>query len=75
MELADRSCTADTSVAPVKSGVVSRRGLSGRIGAAGRVIVVSAPAGSGKTFLLRSWISEAGPGRSRGLDICAAGGA
>ncbi|HET6187214.1 MAG TPA: divalent metal cation transporter, partial [Trebonia sp.] len=46
MELADRSCTADTSVAPVKSGVISRRALSGRIGAAGRVIVVSAPAGT-----------------------------
>jgi LuxR family transcriptional regulator, maltose regulon positive regulatory protein len=60
VELADRSCTADTSAAPVKSGIVSRRALSGRIGAAGRVIVVSAPAGSGKTFLLRSWISEAG---------------
>jgi LuxR family transcriptional regulator, maltose regulon positive regulatory protein len=60
VELADRSCTADTSVASVRSGVVSRRALSGRIGAAGRVIVVSAPAGSGKTFLLRSWISEAG---------------
>jgi LuxR family transcriptional regulator, maltose regulon positive regulatory protein len=59
MELADRSRTAVTSVASVKSGVVSRRALFGRIGAAGRVIVVSAPAGSGKTFLLRSWIGEA----------------
>jgi LuxR family transcriptional regulator, maltose regulon positive regulatory protein len=60
VELADRSCTADTPVPSVQSGVVSRRALSGRIGAAGRVIVVSAPAGSGKTFLLRSWISDAG---------------
>ena len=60
MELADQSWTADTSVPPVNSGVVSRRALSGRIEAARRVIVLSAPAGSGKTFLLRSWIGEAG---------------
>jgi LuxR family maltose regulon positive regulatory protein len=31
-----------------------------RLGAAGRVSVVSAPPGSGKTVLLRSWIGEAG---------------
>ncbi|MGH7918490.1 MAG: AAA family ATPase, partial [Candidatus Dormibacteraceae bacterium] len=31
-----------------------------RLGAAARVTVVSAPAGSGKTVLLRSWIGEAG---------------
>jgi LuxR family transcriptional regulator, maltose regulon positive regulatory protein len=30
------------------------------LGRAGRVTQVSAPAGSGKTFLLRSWIGEAG---------------
>jgi LuxR family transcriptional regulator, maltose regulon positive regulatory protein len=40
-------------------GVVARPGLFGRLGAA-RVTVVSAPAGSGKTVLLRSWISHAG---------------
>jgi LuxR family transcriptional regulator, maltose regulon positive regulatory protein len=34
--------------------------LSGRLGAARRVSVVSAPPGSGKTVLLRSWIAEAG---------------
>ena len=39
-------------------GVVSRPGLFGRLEAA-RVTVVSAPAGSGKTVLLRSWIAEA----------------
>jgi len=38
---------------------VSRPRLFGRLGAA-RVIVVSAAAGSGKTVLLRSWISGAG---------------
>src|SRR6201987_578950 len=42
-------------------GVVSRPGLFGRLEAA-RVAVVSAPAGSGKTVLLRSWIGEAGLG-------------
>jgi LuxR family maltose regulon positive regulatory protein len=41
-------------------GVVSRPGLFERLGAAGRVTEVSAPAGSGKTLLLRSWIAAAG---------------
>jgi len=39
---------------------VARPGLWERLGAAGRVTVVSAPAGSGKTVLLLSWISEGG---------------
>ena len=39
--------------------IVSRPRLFERLGAA-RVTVVSAPAGSGKTVLLRSWISQAG---------------
>ncbi len=34
-----------------------------RLGAAARVTVVSAPPGSGKTVLLRSWISETGLGQ------------
>ena len=41
---------------------MSRRGLFGRLAGAGRVAVVSAPAGSGKTVLLRSWIGAAGLG-------------
>src|SRR6516225_2133599 len=45
-------------------GVVARPRLFGRLGAQARVIVVSAPAGSGKTVLLRSWISWAGVGGS-----------
>jgi LuxR family transcriptional regulator, maltose regulon positive regulatory protein len=45
---------------PVRAGVVSRPGLFERLDAAGRVTEVSAPAGSGKTVLLRSWISGAG---------------
>ncbi|HEX6451328.1 MAG TPA: LuxR C-terminal-related transcriptional regulator [Trebonia sp.] len=60
MEPAVRFGTADTRVAPVTDGVISRRVLFERIEAAGRVVVISAPAGSGKTFLLRSWIGEAG---------------
>jgi hypothetical protein len=52
---------------PGTAGVVSRPGLWERLGAAGRVTVVSAPAGSGKTVLLRSWISGGGPGRAGGV--------
>ncbi|MFI5776755.1 LuxR C-terminal-related transcriptional regulator [Nocardia sp. NPDC051570] len=40
-------------------GLVPRRGLFERVGDA-RVTVVSAPAGSGKTVLLQSWIDAAG---------------
>jgi LuxR family transcriptional regulator, maltose regulon positive regulatory protein len=45
---------------PVARGVVSRPRLFERLGTSARVTVVSAPPGSGKTVLLRSWISEAG---------------
>jgi LuxR family transcriptional regulator, maltose regulon positive regulatory protein len=39
--------------------------LFARLGGPARVTVVSAPAGSGKTVLLRSWMAEAGmPGRA-----------
>jgi len=40
--------------------VVARPALVGRLGGVARVTVVSASAGSGKTMLLRSWLSEAG---------------
>jgi LuxR family maltose regulon positive regulatory protein len=40
--------------------MVARDGLFARLGAAARVTQISAPAGSGKTSLLRSWIGEAG---------------
>ena len=46
--------------APGAEGFVLRPGLFGRLGAPARVTVVSAPPGSGKTVLLRSWISAAG---------------
>jgi LuxR family maltose regulon positive regulatory protein len=45
---------------PGAGGVVSRPGLFGRLGSSARVTVVSAPPGSGKTVLLRSWTAEAG---------------
>ncbi|WP_210587670.1 LuxR C-terminal-related transcriptional regulator [Streptomyces sp. GESEQ-35] len=41
-------------------GVVPRPGLFEVLQTSARVAVVSAPAGAGKTVLLRSWISEAG---------------
>ena len=41
-------------------GVVPRPGLFGRLGGSARVTVVAGPPGSGKTVLLRSWISQAG---------------
>ena len=57
----DQSATAGTPSAPVvRGGVVVRPGLFGLLAGAGRVTEVSAPAGSGKTVLLRSWIGEAG---------------
>jgi LuxR family transcriptional regulator, maltose regulon positive regulatory protein len=44
----------------VWGAIVSRRALFERLAEAARVTEVSAPAGSGKTILLRSWIREAG---------------
>ncbi len=46
-------------IVAVGSGVVARPGLFGRLAGPARVTVVSAPPGSGKTVLLRSWIDEA----------------
>src|SRR5215469_11771873 len=43
-----------------RAGLVGRCGLFERLGRAGRVAVVSAPAGSGKSVLLLSWIAAAG---------------
>jgi LuxR family maltose regulon positive regulatory protein len=42
---------------------VSRCALFGRLAEAQRVVQISAPAGSGKTVLMRSWIAEAGLAR------------
>src|SRR5690349_18060656 len=51
------------AVPPIKGGVVSRCALFGRLAEAERVVQISAPAGSGKTVLMRSWIAEAGLAR------------
>jgi LuxR family transcriptional regulator, maltose regulon positive regulatory protein len=57
----DRSETVRASAGPeVRDGIVSRPELLARLEAAGLVTVVSAPPGSGKTVLLRSWITQAG---------------
>jgi hypothetical protein len=58
---------------PGAGGVVSRPGLFGRLGGSARVTVVSAPPGSGKTVLLRSWIGQAGLAGTGGLLIAVAG--
>jgi LuxR family transcriptional regulator, maltose regulon positive regulatory protein len=47
-------------VPAVRGGIVSRHGLFERLATAARVSQVSGPAGSGKTFLLRSWLFESG---------------
>jgi LuxR family transcriptional regulator, maltose regulon positive regulatory protein len=52
-----RSHTADARVTP---GVVAHRELFDRLAEARRATVVAAPAGSGKTSLVRSWIDDAG---------------
>jgi LuxR family transcriptional regulator, maltose regulon positive regulatory protein len=52
--------TSGVPVPAVRGGIVSRSALFELLGRAGRVTQVSAPAGSGKTFLLRSWIGAAG---------------
>ena len=51
---------AGGAAGPGAGGVVARPRLVGRLGTRARVSVVSAPPGSGKTVLLRSWISGAG---------------
>jgi len=53
---------AGRAARPGLGGVVPRPALSGRLGGPARVTVLSAPPGSGKTVLLRSWIGE--PGRA-----------
>jgi hypothetical protein len=61
--------------AAIRAGIVPRLGLYSRLGEAARVTEVSAPAGSGKTILLRSWTRAAGLTRARRLGIGAWRGA
>jgi LuxR family transcriptional regulator, maltose regulon positive regulatory protein len=58
VELAAWSEADDAPAA--RDGVVSRPGLFHQLARARRVVQVSAPPGSGKTVLLRSWIAESG---------------
>jgi LuxR family transcriptional regulator, maltose regulon positive regulatory protein len=51
---------AGGAAGPGAGGIVSRPRLLGRLAASARVTAVSAPPGSGKTVLLRSWISDSG---------------
>jgi len=61
VEPADLPGVADPPAVPaVRDGVVSRTALFKRLTEAQRVVQVSAPAGSGKTVLLRSWIADSG---------------
>ena len=77
MERAVWSGAVDAPAAPaapaIRDGVVSRPGLSGRLTRALRVAQLSAPAGSGKTVLLRSWIAESGLAERAGW-VTVAGG-
>ena len=57
---AGAGAVAGGAAGPGAGGVVARPRLFGRLSAQARVAVVSAPAGSGKTVLLRSWIGQAG---------------
>jgi len=50
----------ESAAARVKNQLIARHGLFGPLEEAGRVTVVSAPAGAGKTSLARSWIAESG---------------
>ncbi len=57
----DPGAPADRLAGQGAGRVVPRPGLLARLGAPARVTVVSAPPGSGKTVLLRSWTAEAAP--------------
>ncbi len=54
------SGAAGSPAASAIRDVVARPGLFRLLARAGRVVQISAPPGSGKTYLLRSWIGEAG---------------
>ena len=58
--VADSGAAVEHADSGVRAWLVPRLGLFELLGAAGRVVHVSAPAGSGKTFLLRSWIAAEG---------------
>ena len=59
--VADAGAAVEYAVG-VSAWLIPRLGLFELLGTAERVVHVSAPAGSGKTFLLRSWIAAEGLG-------------
>ena len=58
--VADSGVAVEPAASGVPAWLIPRPGLFELLGAAERVVHVSAPAGSGKTFLLRSWIAAEG---------------
>lgn len=58
--VADSGAAVEHADSGVRAWLIPRPGLFEWLGAARRVVQVSAPAGSGKTFLLRSWIAAEG---------------
>lgn len=58
--VADSAAAVEHADFGVRTWLLPRPGLFERLGAAERVVHVSAPAGSGKTFLLRAWIAAEG---------------
>ncbi|MGH3182941.1 MAG: AAA family ATPase, partial [Streptosporangiaceae bacterium] len=58
----ERGSPARDDAGRAMGAVVPRPVLLGRLGGPARVTVVSAPAGSGKTVLLRSWLGQDGLG-------------
>jgi LuxR family transcriptional regulator, maltose regulon positive regulatory protein len=60
--VADSGVAVKPAVSGVRSWLVPRPGLFELLNTGERVVLVSAPAGSGKTFLLRSWIAAEGLG-------------
>ena len=60
--VADSGAAVEFAGSAVRAWLVPRPGLYELLTRAERVVHVSAPAGSGKTFLLRSWIAAEGLG-------------
>ena len=58
--VAESGVAVESAGSGVRSWLVPRPGVFELLGGAERVVHVSAPAGSGKTFLLRSWIAAEG---------------
>jgi LuxR family transcriptional regulator, maltose regulon positive regulatory protein len=60
--VADATAATEYAGSGVQPWLIPRPGLFELLNTAERVVLVSAPAGSGKTFLLRSWIAAEGLG-------------